>query len=108
MIKRFFKLIGFVLFYLKEVIKTNLILAYEVITPTHYMEPGFIKMDVEGLSDRQLLVFCNLITMTPGSMVVNVSDCKKFVYLHILYLENRKDTENEIRETYLKKVKEVF
>ena len=98
----------FCLFYLKEVVKTNLIVAYEVVTPTHHMKPGFIKMNVEELTDRQLLIFCNLLTMTPGSIVVDVSSCKKFVYVHILYLEKRDAVEKEIRENYLKRVKEVF
>ena len=105
---RIIKVLSFCLFYLKEVVKTNLIVAYEVLTPTHHMRPGFIKMEVGDLSDRQLLIFCNLLTMTPGSMVVNVSDCKKYVYVHILYLEDRKLTEEEIRKNYLDRVKEVF
>lgn len=85
-----------------------MIIAYEIITPTHHMKPGFIKMDVSELSDRQLLIFCNLLTMTPGSMVVNVSECKKFVYVHILYLNDRAAVEKELRENYLNRVKEVF
>lgn len=108
MIRRIFALFKFSLFYLKEVVKTNLIVAYEVITPTHHMKPGFIKMNVEELGDRQLLIFCNLLTMTPGSMVVNISECKKFVYVHILYLDDCEKVEKEIRENYLRRVKEVF
>lgn len=108
MIRKIPALIKFAAFYLKEVIKTNLIIAYEVITPTHHMKPGFIKMDVGELSDRQLLIFCNLLTMTPGSMVVSISDCKKFIYIHILYLEDRDKVEQEIRDNYLRRVKEVF
>ena len=108
MIKKLYRFLKFTFFYLKEVIKTNLIKAYEVLTPTHYMTPAFIKMDVEDLTDRQLLVFCNLLTMTPGSMVVDVSKDKRFVYVHILYLGDREKTEENIRENYLRRVKEVF
>lgn len=108
MIKKIFLFIGFVLFYIKEVIKTNVIVAYEVLTPTHYMKPGFIDINVSELTDRQLLIFCNLLTMTPGSMVADVSEDKTTVTVHILYLEKESEAISEIEDCYLKRVKEIF
>ena len=105
---KIFKLIKFSFFYVGEVVKTNIIMAYEVLTPTHYMKPGYIKINVSELSDRQLLIFSNLLTMTPGSMVVSVDDKSEFVYIHLLYLEDRNVLAKEIRENYLNRVKEVF
>lgn len=102
------KFLTFFLFYLKEVIKTNFIVAMEVVTPTHYMKPGFIELDVNDLDDSQLLIFCNLLTMTPGSMVVDVSEDKKTVLVHILYLEDEEVVKSEIQEQYLNKVRELF
>jgi multicomponent Na+:H+ antiporter subunit E len=108
MIKKAIKLLLFFLFYLKEVVKTNVIVAMEVLTPTHYMKPGFVKIDVSGINDRQLLIFSNLLTMTPGSMVVDVAEDKSFVSVHILYLDDEKRAIKEIEENYLSKVKELF
>lgn len=102
------KFLTFFLFYLKEVIKTNFIVAMEVVTPTHYMKSGFIELDVNDLDDSQLLIFCNLLTMTPGSMVVDVSEDKKTVLVHILYLEDEEVVKSEIQEQYLNKVRELF
>ncbi len=108
MIKKILSLIGFMLFYIKEVVKTNFIVAMEVLTPTHYMKPGIIQINVESLTDRQLLIFCNLLTMTPGSMVVDVDPEKKFILVHILYLESEEAATKEIEESYLRKVQEIF
>lgn len=105
---KLFKLIKFLCFYLCEIVKTNCLVAYEVLTPTHYMKPAFIKMCVSDLNDRQTVIFCNLLSMTPGSLVVNLSDCHNYVYIHILYLDDREKIEAEIRNNYLSKVKEVF
>lgn len=106
--RKIWSFIGFFLFYLKEVIKTNCIVAIEVLTPTHYMKPGLVKIDVSELSDRQLIIFCNLLTMTPGSIVVDVAEDKTSVVVHILYLEDKDESINEINENYLKRVKELF
>lgn len=108
MITKPFKLILFIIFYVKEVIKTNLIVAREVLTPTHYMKPGLVDIDVSHINDRQLIIFCNLLTMTPGSMIVDVAEDKSSVKVHILYLNDRKEAISEIEENYLKKVKELF
>ena len=102
------KFLTFFFFYLKEVVKTNFIVAMEVVTPTHYMKPGFVELDVEGLDDSQLLIFCNLLTMTPGSMVVDVSADKKTVLVHVLYMEDESVVKSDIQEQYLNKVKELF
>jgi multicomponent Na+:H+ antiporter subunit E len=107
MIRKIFLLIKFLLFYIKEVIKTNIIVAFEVLTPTHYMKPAFVDIDVSGLSDRQLLIFCNLSTMTPGSIVVDVAEDKSTVTIHILYFEDERSI-REIEENYLNRVKELF
>ena len=103
-----FRLIGFGAFYIKEVVKTNLIVAWEVLTPTHYMTPGFVEINVADLNDRQLLIFCNLLTMTPGSMVVDVNEEKTAVTVHVLYLDDESSVVSEIEENYLKKVRELF
>jgi multicomponent Na+:H+ antiporter subunit E len=108
MIRKIFPLIKFSLFYIKEVIKTNVIVAVEVLTPTHYMKPAFVKVDVGGLTDQQLLIFCNLLTMTPGSMVVDVSEDKHTVTVHVLYLDDENKSIREIEENYLNRVKELF
>ena len=105
---KLFKLITFVLFYIKEVVITNFQVAYDVLTKKHHMTPGFVAIPVESLTDRQLLVLSNLLTMTPGSITIDLSQDKQTLYIHAMYIETVDQVRDEIVEKYVKRVKEVF
>jgi multicomponent Na+:H+ antiporter subunit E len=101
--------IGFILFYISEVVKSNLKVAYDVLTPTHKMSPGIIAVDVSGMTDRQLLFMANFITMTPGTLGLSFSPEKDKFYIHAMYVDGDMDTlSQELSNTYGKQVRRVF
>ena len=106
---RFLKFIRFLLFYLMEILLSNFRVAYDVITPSHYMSPGFIAIPLEDLTDLQLMILTNMITMTPGTLSLDVSSDRKTLYIHAMYIdEDIKKFKNELVRNYIMKIKEVF
>lgn len=89
---------GFVLFYMGEIIKSNLRVAYEVLSPTHKMQPGVIGLPLEAESDAAITILANLITMTPGTLSLDVSNDRKMLFIHAMYINDedtlRKDLKN--------------
>jgi multicomponent Na+:H+ antiporter subunit E len=77
--------IELLLFYIYEVLISNARVAHDVLTPTHHMRPGFIHLNIEGLTDRQILAASNLITMTPGTLSLDVTPDRKFLQIHCMY-----------------------
>ena len=98
----------FALFYLKEVILSNIKVAADVLTPTHYMEPAMLHLPVEGLSDRQVLVLSNLITMTPGTLSIDVDDTDKMLIIHGMYVKDAAVETEQLEKNYIRRVKNVF
>jgi len=98
----------FLIYYLKEMVKANLMLARDILSPVMKISPGIVKVPIEAKSDSQVLALFNLITMTPGSLCMDISDDKKSIYVHGMYIENRDAFEKEIKEGIEKKVMEVF
>jgi multicomponent Na+:H+ antiporter subunit E len=98
----------FVLFYLKEMVKANFHLARDILSPTMKISPGIVKINTRANSDNRILVLFNLITMTPGSLCMDISDDRKSIYVHGLYVKDRDSFEAEIKEGIEKKVMEVF
>lgn len=96
------------IFYLSEVLKSNLTIAYEILTPTQYMQPAIINLDVSGLTQRQLLVTANLISMTPGSLSLNVTDDQRYLQIHCMYVKDPKASALEFQEKYIPKICHVF
>lgn len=101
--------ISFLVFYIVEVVKSNLRVAHDVLTPRHRMKPGVISVNVEGMSDCQLLFMANLITMTPDTLGLKFSDCKTKLYIHAMYIDgDAKQLSEELEKDYGRRVRRVF
>lgn len=85
------RLIGFVFYFLFELVKANIHVAYDVVTPTFYMRPGIVAYPLSARSDLEITLLANIISLTPGSLSLDVSDDKKVLYIHAMYIKD-KDT----------------
>ena len=101
-------LIEFGLFYIKEVVLSNLKVAYDVVTPSYFMKPAFIELNLEGMSDRQILFAANLITMTPGTLSLDVCDKTKRLKIHSMYVDDPDAESRELDEKILRRIRNVF
>ena len=59
------QLVRFVLFFLVELVKANLRVAYDVLTPTHHMQPGVVAIPLDLETDEEITLLATLITLTP-------------------------------------------
>ncbi|HOI88317.1 MAG TPA: Na+/H+ antiporter subunit E [Lentimicrobium sp.] len=98
----------FLLFYLKEMVKANLLLARDILSPRMKISPAIVKIPIRASSGIQLLALFNLITMTPGSLCLDIDADKTHIYVHGLYVKDRDSFEKEIREGMEKRIMEVF
>lgn len=101
------KLIGFVFFFLYELIKANIEVAYDVITPRHYMEPGIVKIPLDAKSDLEITLLANLITLTPGTLSLDVSDDRKVLYVHAMYVKDREEFVASIKNGFERRLLEI-
>ena len=76
-VRTFFGVISFFFFYLGEIILANVQIAIDILTPTHRMRPAILAIPLDVKSDVQLLVMNNLITMTPGTLSLDISPDRK-------------------------------
>ena len=88
----------FTCFYLLELTKSNWHIACDVLRPHYRINPGIIELPLETKTDFQTMVLANLITMTPGTITVDVSEDRKTISVHFMYkeqLEAQRDTFNQ-------------
>ncbi|MGM0944084.1 MAG: Na+/H+ antiporter subunit E [Bacteroidota bacterium] len=101
------KLIGFILFFLYELIKANVEVAYDVITPKHFMKPGIVKIPLDAKSDLEITLLANLISLTPGTLSLDVSDDRKVLYVHAMYVNDREEFIADIKNGFEKRLLEI-
>ncbi|MGD8487172.1 MAG: Na+/H+ antiporter subunit E [Chloroflexota bacterium] len=83
-----FVLVRFTLFYVLEVIRSNVRVAIDVVTPASRAHPGIVAVPLEARTDTEIAVLANLITMTPGSLAVDVADDRSVIFVHSMFAED--------------------
>jgi len=106
--KRGPKLIGFVFFFLYELVKANVQVAYDVITPRYYMKPGIIRIPLHAKTDLEITLLANLITLTPGTLSLDVSDDKKVLYVHAMYVRDKNAFIHSIKNGFERRLLEIL
>lgn len=105
---RAYKFIAFLLYFLRELTMANLKIAYDIITPRDKMKPGIIAFELDAKTDFEIALLANLITLTPGTLSLDVSDCKKILYIHSVYIDDVDKFKMEIKKGLEKKILEVL
>ena len=80
-------LIHLSIFFLVDLIRSNIILARDILRPTPRFEPALLRIAVTELSPISTVVLTNLISLTPGTLTVDVEDNGRAIYVHALYAE---------------------
>ncbi len=95
---RALNLIHFAAFFLYEIFNSNLKVAHDVLTPRHSMTPRIIAIPLAAKTDAEITLLANLISLTPGSLSLDVSDDKKVIYAHVMYAEDADAARREIKD----------
>jgi len=82
------RLIGFVVYFAWELLKANLRVAYEVITPGHHMRPAILAIPLDAKTDLEITALANLITLTPGTLSLEVAEDRKTLFIHAMYVDD--------------------
>lgn len=101
-------LASFFAYFFRILIKANLQVAWEIITPGYHMTPRFLRYPIEGMTDFQITSFANAITLTPGTLVTDISNDRRFLYVHCMYAKDPQDAIKDLDELRNRMVKEFF
>ncbi|MDT0649130.1 Na+/H+ antiporter subunit E [Autumnicola edwardsiae] len=102
------KIIVFIIYFFYELIKANLQVAYEVSTPRFKMKPGIVKVPLDVKSNIGITLLANLISLTPGTLSLDVSNDRKVLYVHAMYVSDRQKFVDSIKNGFEKRILEIL
>jgi len=100
--------LGFAVFYMWQMFISNLRVAYDVLSPGAHARPGVLAIPLEAKSDLEITMLANLITLTPGSVSLDVSSDRLFLYLHAMYIDNVDQYRENVKTSFERRVLEVL
>jgi multicomponent Na+:H+ antiporter subunit E len=90
--KRFSRYLWFLYYvplFIWECIKANIDVAYRVCHPDLPINPGIVKVKTTLKSDTGLTFLANSITLTPGTMSVDIDEENGFLYIHWIDVKDK-------------------
>ncbi len=76
-------------FFIWECLKANIDVAYRVIHPNRPIKPGIVKVKTFLKSDTALTFLANSITLTPGTLSVDIDEDKGCLYIHWINVKDQ-------------------
>jgi multicomponent Na+:H+ antiporter subunit E len=86
--KRYLWFLYYIPVFVWECIKANIDVAYRVGHPDVLIKPGIVKVRTNLKSDTGLTFLANSITLTPGTMSVDIDRTNGFLYIHWIYVKD--------------------
>jgi multicomponent Na+:H+ antiporter subunit E len=100
--------LSFALFFAWEIIRANARVAYDVVTPRHHMKPGIVAIPLDADTDNEITILANLITLTPGTLSLEVSPDRRILYIHAMYIQDADQFRLNIKEELERRLLEVL
>lgn len=101
-------LVLFAAFFLKELVLSSLRIAWDVLTPRHFARPGIVAFPLAARTDLEITLLANLITLTPGTLSVAVSEDRQTLFIHAMYIDDPESVRAEIKNGFERRVLELL
>lgn len=92
------RILGFIGFFIKELVQANLRVGFDILTPPWHMKPGVIAMPLEARTELEITMVANLISLTPGTLSLDVSDDRRVLYIHAMFLDDEEELRRNLKE----------
>lgn len=92
------------LLFLWEVLKSNLRVAGEVVTPKRFRHPGIVAVPLDSRTELEISVLANMITLTPGSLYLDLSEDRKTLYVHSMFADDPEQVRRDIKQRFERRV----
>jgi multicomponent Na+:H+ antiporter subunit E len=101
------KLLSFIVFLLYQIVKSNIQTLIHSLYSKNRLSPAILKVPLKVETDGEITFFSHLLNITPGTLVIDVSDDKKVLYVHVVHCEDKEEYIKELKEVFEKRVLEL-
>lgn len=106
--KRGWRIVSFAAFFIQELVLANVRVARDVISRSQDMRPGIVAIPLSARTDNEITLLANLISLTPGTLSLDVSDDRSVLYIHSMYIDDPDEVRHEIKAGFERRVLEVL
>ncbi len=101
-------LLGLFLYFLTDILRANFRMAVTVLSPRMKLRPAVVAVPLILKSETATFLLANMLTLTPGTLSLDISTDRQTLYIHTVWLEDVEEFRRRVVESYEKRLKELF
>ncbi len=86
--RRVWRWIKLLVLFLYELVVSSMQVVWDVLTPQHKSRPGIISVPLDVKGEMEILLVTNLISLTPGTLSLDVTEDQKTLYIHAMFADD--------------------
>lgn len=100
-------IIDFILFFLWEILISNIRLTLTILSPKPKIKPAIIAVPLDLKSDIGIVMLSHMISLTPGTLSLDISSNRHILYVHVYNLNDPEKFINGIKNNFERRVREI-
>ena len=106
--RKCFAAIRFLFYLLWELVRANMLVAWWTISPLRRLSPAVVYVPIaEGMSDAEITTLANVITLTPGTLTLDVAEDRRALRVHCMHAPDHDAVRREIQQGFMRRLLEV-
>ena len=106
--RRIYRVVRLVLFFLYELVVSSIRVTWDILRPQGQSNPEIVAMPLDVESDLEILLVTSLISLTPGTLSLDVSPDRKTLFVHAMFADDPEALVAELKHGMERMVKEAF
>lgn len=107
-VKRIPQMVVLACLFVKELVISAVKVAITVLSPNMELKPGFFTYELKVDRDFEITLLANLITLTPGTLSVDVSEDRRYLFIHALDCSDPDGIREDIANGFERRIMEAF
>lgn len=91
-----------------DIIIANFEVAFLVIGPNKKLKPAFVAIPIDIEYELPITILASTVSLTPGTVSAEISEDKKWLYVHTLNLTDKDELIAQIKHRYERPLREIF
>ncbi|MCY4231370.1 MAG: Na+/H+ antiporter subunit E [Alphaproteobacteria bacterium] len=96
--ERVWRVLRLAMMFIYELVVSSMRVVWDVITPSHLACPGIITIPLDARGEGEILLVANLISLTPGTLSLDLSPDGKTLYVHAMFVDDPDALRRELKE----------
>ncbi|RAW16723.1 MULTISPECIES: Na+/H+ antiporter subunit E [Paenibacillus] len=106
-IVRVWAIIKLIVLLFKELVRASIEVIRQIVKPKLDIRPGIFTYQTQLSSDWEVTLLCLLISLTPGSLPLEISGNQRKLFIHALDIKDEQKMSDDIKNTFEKAIMEV-